>query len=73
MQVARILSLQTTLSVERPELLDQSMKDILSLPDVSDMREGAYTFLGNSHVVQSVMGTEELPLDLIPHFQSSTP
>ena len=43
-------SVRTTLHVERPELLDQSMKDVLSLPDVSDVYEGAHMFQGTSHL-----------------------
>ena len=48
MHVARYASLQALLRVERPELLDQGMKDILSLPDVSDLCRGAHTCLENS-------------------------
>ena len=50
MQVAGASSVQTTIHVERPELLDQAMKAVLSLPDVSGVYKGAYTVSGDSHM-----------------------
>ena len=56
--------------MERPELLDQSMKDVLSLPDVSDVFEGAHTSQGDESPV-SAMAADKLMLDPAPNFGCS--